>query len=296
MSQLNKLAASGWLYAILDATNCPAVPRKVLELGDEQAVSLYRGAAEEVYWDVAPYLMRVNEAMLQWIIETLWQQPWGIFIMSKADLDSIRRHFRRFLQAQLPDGNIWYFRFYDPRMLAAYLPVCNRQELAAFFGQSRAFGVSSPPVPQATELPDTPVRAQVLKMFLFAATDAAQTPPFERWIVRPEQMEAFEAVATQGFRAKVQKILCNNFEDANAIPPKELDHSLRHVISDARHFGLETESQCATYAVCTYVFGMDFHRKFPAASQILTDAEFDPEQRCNLLAKWTIELLQRLEA
>jgi hypothetical protein len=36
--------------------------------------------------------------------------------------------------AQLPDGKIVYFRFYDPRVLRAYLTTCTDDEIRTFFG------------------------------------------------------------------------------------------------------------------------------------------------------------------
>ena len=32
------------------------------------------------------------------------------------------------------EGKKLYFRYYDPRVLREYLPTCNEEELAAFFG------------------------------------------------------------------------------------------------------------------------------------------------------------------
>ncbi len=78
LSDLQKLASQRQLYAILDACDAPAVPTKVKGLGEEIGISLYRGEAEEDYWAIAPYLVRVDPSLLDWIIITLWEQSWGI--------------------------------------------------------------------------------------------------------------------------------------------------------------------------------------------------------------------------
>ena len=70
-------AERGELYAILDACDTPSVVEKVKELGDERAVSLYRGTAEEEFESIAPYLVVVDTAVFDWIAETLWAEPWG---------------------------------------------------------------------------------------------------------------------------------------------------------------------------------------------------------------------------
>ena len=48
-------------------------------------------------------------------------------------LGELRRHFRRFLVARLPDGMVAQFRFYDPRVFAPYLASCTPEELAPWF-------------------------------------------------------------------------------------------------------------------------------------------------------------------
>ena len=78
LRQISRLdAEKSQLFAILDACDEPRVPAIVQLLGEERAVSLYRGAAKRDYWSIAPYLVRVNEEVLSWIVENLWDDPWG---------------------------------------------------------------------------------------------------------------------------------------------------------------------------------------------------------------------------
>lgn len=134
LSELQKLASQKQLYAILDACDAPVVPPKVKELGEDNAVSLYRGEAEEDYWAIAPYLVCVDPAVLNWIVATLWKEPWGIFAAAEANLEIVRTHFRKFLTVEMPDGKQVYFRFYDPRVLRLFLPTCTLEQLREFFG------------------------------------------------------------------------------------------------------------------------------------------------------------------
>src|SRR5438270_6482558 len=104
--QLRQFAAAGYLFAILDATGHPNVPHKARQLGD-RAISLFQGPAEENHWDVAPYLFQVDEPTLAWIQEELWNKPWGVFTMSRSNIEDLRRHLRHFLLVELPDGERW---------------------------------------------------------------------------------------------------------------------------------------------------------------------------------------------
>ena len=140
LSDLRNLATKRQLYAILDACDAPAVPQKAKELGEENAVSLYRGEAEEDYWAIAPYLISVDSSVFDWIASTLWEQPWGIFVIAEANLQTLRSHFRKFLTVSLPDGEKVYFRFYDPRVVQQFLPTCNHAEIREFFGPVQFYG------------------------------------------------------------------------------------------------------------------------------------------------------------
>jgi Domain of unknown function (DUF4123) len=139
IAELRQLAARGALYAVLDACDEPRVPITVAELG-QNAASLYQGKAQEELPAIAPYLARVDPGMLTWIAESLWTDPWGVFAVSDAPLDELRTHFRKFLLVDAPGGDQWYFRFYDPRVLARFLSTCDAAQLADFFGPVTSFG------------------------------------------------------------------------------------------------------------------------------------------------------------
>ena len=143
------LEARGWaeakgLYAILDACDTPAVLDKVKKLGAARAVSLYQGHAEEALEGIAPYLVSVDPELFDWIAETLWSDPWGIFARSKGDSETLRKHFRKFLLVESPEDEEWYFRYYDPRVLDTYLPTCTEDELTDFFGPVTMFAITDP--------------------------------------------------------------------------------------------------------------------------------------------------------
>ncbi len=133
--QLNQQleADNSHLYAVLDACYEPKIPILVEQLKD-RAASLYKGRAEQDFWDTAPYIVQVDAAVLVWLKEHLWGQAWGFFATSKSELQSLRNHFRRFLLVVGPDENELYFRFYDPRVLRPFLESSDASKLKQFFG------------------------------------------------------------------------------------------------------------------------------------------------------------------
>jgi len=137
-------AQAGRLYALIDACDTPEVPGRARGLGASRAVSLYEGRADETLFGIAPYLFHVDETLYDWIAADLWSTPWGFFALADATLDDLKRHFRRFLVVESPEGESWYFRFYDPRVLVKFLGGSTEAEVRDFFGPIRAYAVTDP--------------------------------------------------------------------------------------------------------------------------------------------------------
>ncbi|MEM7155977.1 MAG: DUF4123 domain-containing protein [Myxococcota bacterium] len=64
---------------------------------------------------------------------------WGVMLRSSASMDDISEHFAGMIRVRLPEGREVLFRFYDPRVLRAFLPTCTSKELDDVFGPVEAF-------------------------------------------------------------------------------------------------------------------------------------------------------------
>lgn len=128
------------LYSIHDGARSVEIASALQNVAVEK-FSLYRGRSEEPLWDVAPYIIRCERdtPFLRWVLERGWGNSWGIFLTSKASLEELLRHFQQFLLVKLPDEKDFYFRFYDPRVLRAFLPTCTLEETREFFGPVRCY-------------------------------------------------------------------------------------------------------------------------------------------------------------
>jgi hypothetical protein len=111
-------------------------PRLRSFAADRLVVGLYEGAAATELAPVAPYLLRCEPdgPVLDWLWREGWARSWGIFIRSAATTAELRRHFRRLTQVKTEDGRVLLFRFYDPRVFAAFAPTCNAEQAEALFG------------------------------------------------------------------------------------------------------------------------------------------------------------------
>lgn len=102
----------------------------------EPVAALYEGRSARELAGVAPYLLALdpNSPGFDWV----WQQPvragWGIFIRAPIAIGALRAHLRRLTRVRLEDGRIVLFRFYDPRVLAAFAPTCDAAQMCELFG------------------------------------------------------------------------------------------------------------------------------------------------------------------
>ncbi|HET6229876.1 MAG TPA: DUF4123 domain-containing protein [Longimicrobiaceae bacterium] len=143
LADLEAKVEQGHLFAVLDACDADWVPQFVDGMGEAHAVSLYRGEPEELYWAIAPYLVLLDQAGLAWITKhALDDEAWGMFIVADISFVDLRRHLRGFLRVLAPGGETLYFRFYDPRVLPAFLASCTRDEITRFYGPINDFVIT----------------------------------------------------------------------------------------------------------------------------------------------------------
>ena len=259
--QLRKFASGGYLYAILDAYRAPGVPAKVQELGKERALSLFMGEAEQKYWELAPYLIVVEEATLDWILQNLKDVPWGVFVLSKSGLETLRTHFRRFLIVQLPDGERWYFRYYDPRLLGIYLSKCLPEELDLFYGPVRSFAITN-------------VEAGTIALYYMQEESQSRPTPPPVWQVRPEQFEALEQVFHEDTEGSIihqlRPVLPSQYQ---GLKDEEMRKVVRYGIHRAASHQITGEAEVVRYVGLMFAFGVDFDQdpRLPWAGAILDD-------------------------
>lgn len=123
------------LFAIIDSARDRYAYTLLLQ-SQAQYQSLYDGEKGVSLSDVAPYLVHLpkDSELLPILVRDGWGQSWGVYLKSLVGFQEVRRHLRHFLEVRQPDGEQLYFRFYDPRVLRAYLPTLTPNEAAPFMG------------------------------------------------------------------------------------------------------------------------------------------------------------------
>ena len=106
---------------------------------------LFAGWLELDVLRAAPQIVRLTEEsrLLQVWANEGRGQSWGIQCTSTGSLIDVRRHFRHFLQAKLPDARTVLFRFYDPRVWRVYFPTCPEDQLRLWFAHVEEYSCES---------------------------------------------------------------------------------------------------------------------------------------------------------
>jgi Domain of unknown function (DUF4123) len=257
LEKLHQFADQGYLYAIVDACDAPVVPLKMQELGETQALSLFKGTPKEDYWAVAPYLLRVRPETLRWIRESFWNDPWGIFLFSKSTLEEMHQHFRGLLVVLKPDGRYWFFRYYDPHVLETFLATCSPAEAKMILGTARACAIS--------------IRGSD-QCIMFLGKEGGTLA--HMFLVRREHEELLDQKALLKFQFQTLEHLKRCFpEQCHFLKDATLLDLVRHGIEQARSYGILDQLNVGQYIDLLFVFGPGFERNsnLPWAREILTD-------------------------
>jgi hypothetical protein len=94
--------------------------------------SLFKGTKDEPLFDVAPYLFLVDEKLYEKINGPLVSLEAIVAVESDQKLNDLVAYFQQFIYEKI-NGQENYFRFWDARVLARFLPACNDKKLSDFF-------------------------------------------------------------------------------------------------------------------------------------------------------------------
>jgi hypothetical protein len=122
------------VWAVLDCARDPAIYRLLLESRLE-FLCLYSGKLPRELELVAPHIVELlpGHRLTERLLDEGWGRSWGIFVKIE-DPTALRHHLRKFLRVQDDRGRRLLFRYYDPRVLSAFLPACTPEQLIEFFG------------------------------------------------------------------------------------------------------------------------------------------------------------------
>ena len=133
------------MFAVLDSARDPRVYRAVRTSGLEYDC-LFSGTLAPSLRAAAPYVVHItpNDALTDYLVHEGWGHSWGIFLAVQGSLPLVRRHLRTLLRVRTETGKNLFFRYYDPRVMRAFLPTCDSEQLMQMFGPCHRFDMEGP--------------------------------------------------------------------------------------------------------------------------------------------------------
>jgi hypothetical protein len=128
-------------YALLDAARSPKVV-PLLKKNPGGYLSLYQGKKVKELAYYAPYLapVAVGDTWTRDLLRQSWGASWGVFLVAPGSgPEPLREHLRKLLYVSDHRQRRLYFRFYDPRVMRTFLPICTAEQAHSFFGPIQSF-------------------------------------------------------------------------------------------------------------------------------------------------------------
>jgi hypothetical protein len=130
------------LYSVVDAAKDYRLAMASRDLLGEPLRPLFYKAPRHMD-RVGPYMTRIQCTNRYPDYMKLWADRLGdnagILLLSSSWPQAIRSHLRSIFKVYDERGAMFYFRYYDPRVIRTYLPTCTAKECRQFFGPVRSF-------------------------------------------------------------------------------------------------------------------------------------------------------------
>lgn len=94
--------------------------------------SLFKGTKDETLSDVAPYIFQVDDQLFEKINGPIVSLNAIVVLESPEKIDTLLSHFQQFIYTKINKQEN-YFRFWDARVLARFLPESNDEKRTDFF-------------------------------------------------------------------------------------------------------------------------------------------------------------------
>jgi hypothetical protein len=130
------------VHAVVDTARDPRIIGLLDATGLERCC-LFAGPLSPALRAAAPHLVHLAPDVRftrDWL-QHGWGRSWGVLTIAPPDvtLQQLRQHLRTLLRVRDETGRTLMFRFYDPRVLSAYLPTCTATETQQLFGPVHQF-------------------------------------------------------------------------------------------------------------------------------------------------------------
>lgn len=120
------------VYILFDTALNGLYTLMILQKNYPENRSLFEGTKDKDLFDVAPYIFKVDEFFFEKIADPYVSMEAMVAFEAESEMDVLVDHFHQFMYQKI-NGRENYFRFWDARVLARFLPACNDSRLNDFF-------------------------------------------------------------------------------------------------------------------------------------------------------------------
>jgi hypothetical protein len=127
------------LYLLYDTALNSGYTLMLLKKHYEKNRSLFAGTKDAVLADCGPWLFEVDDRLWDKLDSEIGaSNRYPVLLESAEDIDVVCVHLRQFIY-QTIDGREYFFRFWDGRVLAKFLPGCDKKQVEDLFGNIQYF-------------------------------------------------------------------------------------------------------------------------------------------------------------
>lgn len=276
--RLEAWAQKGQLYALVDPFfELPVIPvaaRRRLETKDTDPVFFEVIAWDQVTYE-PPFLVKVDVDSLNWFLNSLSTERWGVFVASDSDLETLARHYQKFVIARGPDSNPYFLRFHDASVLEVLLQTWNSKEKAVFFGPTFAFG-----------LPSLDTMDVQIEMNPFGHGHRPLPKPEDCLIqLKAQQLaQCSDAIDRDLVKVIYWHLRNHHSRSVQFLDKPTLEDRIQHAIRRARRYSLGTISDLAGFTALMFELAPNFD-EHPSFRRVLQDPAVPPEAKMRKLSQ-----------
>jgi hypothetical protein len=275
-TRLTQAALAGQLYVMVDPFfQIPLVENKLsLEIKDTDPLFYDVIAWDQVTYE-PPYIAKIDEATLDWVLNSLSTERWGIFIVSQDSAESLVAHYQKFVIARGPDQNPYFLRFHDASVLEVLLRTWEPKEKAVFFGPTNAFG-----------LPDLDTLDVSIEENPFSQRPRALPAPEDCLIhLRSHQLtQCSDAIDRDLIKVIYWHLRNHHPKCIQFLDKNTLQSRVHYAIHKARGYKLATVSDLAGFAALMFELSPNFD-EHPSFKKILQDSSIPAEVKMRKLSQ-----------
>lgn len=228
------------------------------DIQDLPIKSLFNGKSAEQLRENAPYIIDLTLSGQAFSDNSLvssfhkdfftrhWDQGTGILIRTHDDLDQVRNHFRKFTRVTMEDDKRWvYFRFYDPRILPAFIEALEENDLHKFAGPHEIL---------CPDIEDSTCLKHYRATMPIGDNQRATLPSFT---MKKQYLGALSVNREQSFKVRLEQHLKENVRAFNELPHEEQSKRLEQLIKQALEHGIKVELAVANFVNASLLIGQD---------------------------------------